>query len=69
MPPLVDEPLDTQLLSAVAFRGMSDPISFDDSEPDAVEGYETATTAPPSLSPLWFQLRLRLRLLLWLRRQ
>ena len=62
MPPSVDEPLDTQLLSTVAFGGMSDPVCFDDSKPDAVEGCKTAKTAPPYLLPLWFWLRLWLRL-------
>ena len=59
MPPSVDEPLDTQIFSVVAFRGMSDPVGFNDSEPGAVEGCETATTAPPSPMPQWFWLRLR----------
>ena len=59
MPQLVYELLDTQILSAVAFRDMYDPVSFDDSEPDAVEGCKMATMAPLYLSPLWFFLRLR----------
>ena len=40
IPPSVDEPLDTQLLSVVAFRGMSEHVNFDNSEPNAVKGCE-----------------------------
>ena len=57
MPPSVDEPLGTKCLSVVAFRGMSGPVGFDDSKPNAVEACETAMTAPPYPSPLCFRLR------------
>ena len=52
MPPSVGEPLNTQLLRAVAFRVMSNPVGFDDSKLDAVKGCETEMTAPPYPSPL-----------------
>ena len=61
MPPSVNEPLDTQLLSAVDFMGMSEPFGFDDSEPNAVEGCKTVTTAHTYPSLLWLRLRLQRR--------
>ena len=59
MTPSMDEALDTKLLSAVTFRGMYNPVGFNDSKLDAVEGCETATTAPPYPLQLWFLIRLR----------